>query len=103
VRRHLPYVAVLRLGRLFGSGLTITPITVSRYHRLGGGDIDRAIIHEVLIPQLLAQNGLDHFALGFEEKRQRIQPALLAVAEAFKQKLSIEIVRQKKFGHFGED
>jgi hypothetical protein len=93
-------VAVLRLGRQAGDRLTITPVTVSRYHRLGGGDIDRAIIHEVLIPQLLAQNGLDHFALGFEEKRQRIQPALLAVAEALKQKLSIEIVRQKKLGHW---
>jgi tetratricopeptide (TPR) repeat protein len=93
-------VAILRLGRQAGGRLTITPITVSRYHRLGGGDIDRAIIHEVLIPQLLAQNGLDQYALGFEEKRQRIQPALLAIAEALKQKLSIEIVRQKKLGHW---
>jgi hypothetical protein len=78
----------------------LTPINVSRYHRLGGGDIDRAIIHEVLLPQLLEQNGLDQHALGFEEKRQRVQPALLAVAEALKQKLSIEILRLKKFGRW---
>ena len=66
-------VAVLRLGRQPKGRLTVTPISVSRYHRLGGGDVDRAIIHEVLLPQLLAQNGLDQHALGFEEKRQRIQ------------------------------
>jgi molecular chaperone DnaK len=93
-------VAVLRLGRHLNLRLTFTPITVSRYHRLGGGDIDRAIIHEVLIPQLLAQNGLDEFALDFEEKRRRIQPALLGIAEALKQKLSIEIARQKKLGRW---
>jgi molecular chaperone DnaK len=90
-------VAVLRLGRQPKGRLTVTPVSVSRYHRLGGGDIDRAIIHEVLLPQLLAQNGLDQRALGFDEKRKRIQPALLGVAEALKQKLSMEIVRLKKF------
>lgn len=93
-------VAVFRLGRQDAGGLTVTPITVSRYHRLGGGDIDRAIIHEVLVPQLLEQNGLRQFDLGFEEKRQRVQPALLAVAEALKQKLSIEIVRLRKLGRW---
>jgi len=93
-------VAIFRIGRSASGSLTITPITVSRYHRLGGGDIDRAIIHEVLIPELLEQNGLGQFALDFEEKRQRVQPALLAVAEALKQKLSIEIVRLRKLGRW---
>jgi molecular chaperone DnaK len=93
-------VAVLRLGRSANGRLTVTPLNVSRYHRLGGGDIDRAIIHEVLLPQLIEQNGLDLHALGFEEKRQRVQPALLAVAEALKQKLSIEFVRLQKFGRW---
>ncbi len=93
-------VAVFRIGHRDSGGLAVTPITVSRYHRLGGGDIDRAIIHEVLIPQLLEQNGISPFALGFEEKRQRVQPALLAVAEALKQKLSIEIVRLRKLGRW---
>lgn len=93
-------VAVFRVGRREDDELTITPVTVSRYHRLGGGDIDRAIIHDVLIPQLLEQNGLDQFALGFEEKRHRVQPALLGVAEALKQKLSIEIVRLRKLGRW---
>jgi molecular chaperone DnaK len=93
-------VAVLRLGRQPKGRLTVTPVSVSRYHRLGGGDIDRAIIHEVLLPQLLAQNGLDQHALGFEEKRQHIQPALLGIAESLKQKLSNEITRLKKLGRW---
>jgi molecular chaperone DnaK (HSP70)/tetratricopeptide (TPR) repeat protein len=95
-------VAIFRLSASHDEGFAFTPISVSRYHRLGGGDIDRAIIHEVLIPQLVEQNELDRFSLGFEEKRQRIQPALLAIAEALKQKLSIEIARQKKFGRWDE-
>jgi molecular chaperone DnaK len=91
-------VAVFRLGRQNDGALTIEPLSVSRYHRLGGGDIDRAIVHEVLLPQLLKQNNLGPFALNFEEKRQRIQPALLTVAEALKEKMCKEISRQKALG-----
>jgi molecular chaperone DnaK len=54
-------VSAFRLGRRDDGGLTITPLNVSRYHRLGGGDLDRAIIHEVLLPQLLAQDGWMRF------------------------------------------
>jgi hypothetical protein len=91
-------VAVFCLGRQNDGALTITPLNVSRYHRLGGGDIDRAIIHEILLPQLLEQNGLDRHSLNFEQKRHYVQPALLGVAEALKQKLCIEIVRLRKLG-----
>ena len=91
-------VALFRLGRHVSEGLTIEPLSVSRYHRLGGGDIDRAIVHEILLPQLLSQNSLDPFALSFEEKRLRIQPALLTVAEALKEKMCKEISRQKSLG-----
>lgn len=95
-------VAILRLERVAGMRISATPVTVSRYHRLGGGDIDRAIVHEVLTPQLLEQNDLGEFALGYEEKRQYVQPALLGIAEALKQKLCREIVRQKKLGRLDE-
>jgi molecular chaperone DnaK len=91
-------VALFRLGRHISRGLTIEPLSVSRYHRLGGGDIDRAIIHDILLPQLLSQNSLDPFALSFEEKRLRIQPALLTVAEALKEKMCKEISQQKSLG-----
>jgi molecular chaperone DnaK len=73
------------------------PLSVSRYHRLGGGDIDRAIVHEVLQPQLLDQNKLDKFSLSFEEKRQKVQSALLTVAEALKHNMCV--VLPAKTGH----
>ena len=62
--------------------LDVAPLTVSRYHRLGGGDIDRAIIHQVLLPQLLEQNNLKPLDLDYEDKKNFIEPALTAVAQA---------------------
>ena len=61
-------VAVLEVQ--FGSekvAPSVAPLAVSRYHRLGGGDIDAAIIYETLLPQLREQNGLGLFDLSFEE------------------------------------
>jgi len=40
--------------------LKVVPLLVSRYHRLGGGDIDAAIVHEVFIPQIREQNNLSN-------------------------------------------
>ena len=62
----------------------ISPLAVSRYHRLGGGDIDRAIVYDVLLPQLVRQNGLGRFDLTFDDKKNRVEPMLLGVAEALK-------------------
>ncbi len=75
-------------------------LSVSRYHRLGGGDLDRAIAVEVLIPQLLEQNSLKPNALDFTAKDKFVIPALLGVAEALKIGLCREIARLKKFGHY---
>jgi hypothetical protein len=54
---------------------------VSRYHRLGGGDIDLAIVHRVLLPQIGQQNGLDDFALSYRDKTLTLTPALIAIAD----------------------
>lgn len=56
----------------------------SRYHRIGGGDIDRAIVHGHLLPRLLAQYGLSRTEVSFRDKRQVFEPALLHVAEQLK-------------------
>lgn len=77
-------VAVFRIDATVGDRPAISPLAVSRYHRLGGGDIDRAIVYEALVPQLLKQNGLAKFDLGFDAKRNVVEPALLSVAEALK-------------------
>ena len=83
-------------GRLF----QIAPLTVSRYHRLGGGDIDRSVVVDVLIPQLLKQNGLAPHALDFDSKDKLIIPSLLGVAESLKIGLCREIARLKRFDRY---
>jgi len=72
--------------------------SVSRFHRLGGGDIDLAILHKVLIPQLCKENGLSEFDLSFQDKTRLVTPALIAVAEALKIQISNEIWRLHQFG-----
>jgi len=96
--------AVFELAQDRNAGcIAVAPLAVSRYHRLGGGDIDRVIAHDVLIPQVQEQNGLSRFDLGYEEKKRLIE-ALLGLAEALKINLSTQIARLKQFGKYeGED
>ena len=82
------------------SGLALSQLAVSRYHRLGGGDIDAAIVHEILIPRLLTENKLDPLALTFAQKKKGLEPQLLGKAEALKIALSSEINRLIKFGRY---
>jgi molecular chaperone DnaK (HSP70) len=77
--------------------LTINPLAVSRYHRLGGGDIDAAVLHEVLVPMLCEQNGLSRYDLGYEAKKLVIEPAFLGLAESLKVNLCSELARLKNF------
>ncbi len=67
---------------------------VSRFHRIGGGDIDRAIAYEVLLPQLLSQNNLQMANLQYSAI-QRILENLSPVAEGLKTSLSIEAADRK--------
>ncbi len=47
------------------AGVGVAPLSVSRYHRLGGGDIDRKIVVEVLIPRACRHDRRDpQHALG---------------------------------------
>jgi len=91
---------VFRLSRHYSGSLQISPLAVSRYHRLGGGDIDRAIVYEVLLPQLLEQNKLEAIDLTFEDKKNFIEPAYLGVAEALKTGLCAEISRLESFNQY---
>jgi molecular chaperone DnaK len=94
-------VAVLKLTLPIASGgLQIDMRSVSRYHRLGGGDIDRAIVYEILIPQLMSQNGLDKYDLSYEDKKNFLEPALIGFAEALKIKISNEIDRLMRFNKY---
>jgi molecular chaperone DnaK len=77
--------------------LRVSPLSVSRYHRLGGGDLDAAIVHEYLIPALLSENGLDPHDLGWADRKRVLEPQLLGTAEALKIALCSEITRLQKF------
>ena len=93
-------VAVLAVQPLGQDRVAVSPRAVSRYHRLGGGDLDAAILYEVLLPQLLDQNPIPGFSPGFTEKKKVIEPAYLGIAEALKIGLSIQIRRLRSFGKY---
>lgn len=59
-------------------------VAVSRYHRLGGNDIDRAILYDVLLPQIIKQNNLTRSSLDYEMKKQIIEPGFIGIAEQLK-------------------
>ncbi|ABW68785.1 Hsp70 family protein [Desulfosudis oleivorans] len=73
--------------------LSVSELSVSRYHRLGGGDIDAAIVHEVLIPALAEENVFDLSDLTWENKKLELEPRLLATAETLKIDLCRKIRR----------
>ena len=70
----------------------------SRYHRLGGGDIDRAIVHEVLLPQLLHQNKLHTLDLSWRQKKHEVEARLLPTAETLKHALCRKIAQARALG-----
>lgn len=83
-----------------GEPLCAASLAVSRYHRLGGGDVDAALVHQVLVPRLLYENGLGPFDLDFEEKSKTVVPALLGLAESLKIGLCNEIRRLRGLGRW---
>jgi len=92
-------IAIFELSRpAQGEPVKVASRSVSRFHRLGGGDVDLAVLHQVLVPQLLKENALDDFALSFQEKTRVVTPALIAVAEALKIQLCNELWRLAQFG-----
>jgi molecular chaperone DnaK len=83
--------------------LQISQIAVSRYHRLGGGDLDAAIVHEHLIPALLQENELQPLDLTWSQKKRILEPQLLGIAEALKESLCREISRLMSFGKYNRE
>lgn len=83
-----------------GSAFAIETRSVSRYHRLGGGDFDTAIIHGVLIPQLLKENELGDRHFEWTARKKIIEPALRGCAEALKEGLCREISHLHLHGRY---
>lgn len=80
--------------------LQINQLAVSRYHRLGGGDLDAAIVHDHLIPRLCEENGLKLLDLTWAEKKRGLEPQLRGTAEALKEALCKQIDRLKRFNRY---
>ena len=80
-------VALFTLANNSSTALAPRLLATSRYHRIGGGDIDRAIVHGHLIPTLLDRYGIHRTDVPFGDKRKRFEPALLPVAEQLKHAL----------------
>lgn len=83
--------------------INLSQLSISRYHRLGGGDIDAAIVHECLIPDLMKENNLLPLDLTWGEKKKLLEPQLLSTAESLKISLCKEINRLKMFGTYKEE
>lgn len=77
-------VAIFRRDPLQGGVLGVGLLGTSRYHRIGGGDIDRAIVHEVLIPAVMRENDLGQWDLDWSAKQRMLEPQLLGLAEQLK-------------------
>ena len=92
-------VAIFRLRR-DAKSLAVKPLAVSRFHRLGGGDIDKAIIHQVLIPQLLEQNNLLSLDLPYDAKKYSLETGLLSIAETLKIDMCQLIKKLREFDRY---
>ncbi len=72
-----------------------SPLSISRFHRMGGGDIDAAIVYGPLFDQIIKQNDLEKTGLSFDDKKNFIEPALRSAAESLKIGLCREIERRR--------
>lgn len=96
-------VALLEATREGSGRLSVARKGVSRFHRIGGSDIDAVIAHDVLLPQLMEENGIGPFELNFRQKRDFVLPALSSLAEQLKKKVSDEASRRRQLGRFDPD
>lgn len=93
-------VALLSVRRNSDGGLEMSRRGVSRFHRVGGGDLDVAIANDVLLPKLLEENGIAAFEVGYITKRDILLPALASMAETLKINLSNKVRAARGLGNF---
>ena len=65
-------------------GLKSKNLSISRFEKLGGDDIDRLTAYQVLLPQLYQENGIKDKELKTPDVTKRIIPKLLKAAEELK-------------------
>jgi molecular chaperone DnaK len=93
-------VALLSVRQTDDGLLEMSRRGVSRFHRVGGGDLDMAIANDVLLPKLLEENKMSPFEINFQMKRDVYLPTLAAMAEILKMNLSNKVRELKALGNF---
>jgi molecular chaperone DnaK (HSP70) len=96
-------VALFEIIQAAPGQITVARKTVSRFHRLGGGDIDRTLANDILLPKLLKQNGLAPKDITYREKADYLLPALSSVAEQLKKSISSTINNKILLGNFDHE
>jgi molecular chaperone DnaK len=65
-------------------GIFFRNVSISRFEKLGGNDLDRLIVQDVLLPQLLEENDISEKAIRTKVWNRTIIPALMKPAEELK-------------------
>lgn len=79
-------ISILEIGRKQGK-LYSKNIAISKYEQLGGDDIDKQIVKQILFPQLLKENNLTKDDIRTPEYEKIILPKLQPIAEFLKVKI----------------
>lgn len=93
-------VALLTVRRSPEGGLSMARRGVSRFHRVGGGDLDMAIANEILYPKMLSENNISPFEVDYIRKRDILLPALASMSEILKINLSTKVQALRALGNF---
>lgn len=91
-------ISILEVGQDV-DGFYSKNLAISRFEVLGGDNIDRQIVREVLLDQLCAENDVDKESLRRTEVEKRIIPALKRHAERLKISASKRVASEKVGRH----
>lgn len=87
-------ISIIEIGRKAGK-LYSKNIAISQFEQLGGDDIDRAIVKEILLPQLAKQNNISVEEIKENNYKKILLPKLQAVAEQLKIKVCKAVASNK--------
>jgi len=87
-------ISIIEIGRKAGK-LYSKNIAISQFEQLGGDDIDRAIVKEILLPQLAKQNNISIEEIRENNYKKILLPKLQAVAEQLKIKACKAVASNK--------
>jgi molecular chaperone DnaK (HSP70) len=87
-------ISIIEIGKK-GGKLYSKNIAISQFEQLGGDDIDRTIVKEILLPQLAKQNNISVEEIRENNYKKILLPKLQAVAEQLKIKVCKTVAANK--------